>query len=127
MAKIKIAQNPTFSAVVQIPRIGAEPVPVEFQFRYLDRVALAEMFDQWNRARDAWAAKAQEEGVSWKDATDAEIKLQADQLKDIVVGWDLDDEFSDDAILDLVRTCTGAPKAVIDAYQAAYSPARLGN
>lgn len=127
MAKIKIAQNPTFSAVVQIPRIGADPVPVEFQFRYLDRVALAEMFDQWNKARDAWAAKAQEEGVSWKDATDAEIKLQADQLKDIVVGWDLDDEFSDDAILDLVRTCTGAPKAVIDAYQAAYSPARLGN
>lgn len=127
MAKIKIAQNPTFSAVVQIPRIGAEPVPVEFQFRYLDRVALAEMFDQWNKARDAWAAKAQEEGVSWKDATTAEIKLQADQLKDIVVGWDLDDEFSDDAILDLVRTCTGAPKAVIDAYQAAYSPARLGN
>lgn len=127
MAKIKIAQNPTFSAVVQIPRIGAEPVPVEFQFRYLDRVALAEMFDQWNKARDAWAAKAQEEGVSWKDATAAEIKLQADQLKDIVVGWGLDDEFSDDAILDLVRTCTGAPKAVIDAYQAAYSPARLGN
>lgn len=127
MAKIKIAQDPTFSAVVQIPRIGAEPVPVEFQFRYLDRVALAEMFDQWNKARDAWAAKAQEEGVSWKDATTAEIKLQADQLKDIVVGWDLDDEFSDDAILDLVRTCTGAPKAVIDAYQAAYSPARLGN
>nr|WP_286776335.1 phage tail assembly chaperone [Pseudomonas sp. UBA800] len=27
----------------------------------------------------------------------------------------------------MVRTCTGAPKAVIDAYQAAYSPARLGN
>lgn len=127
MAKIKIAQNPTFSAVVQIPRIGAEPVPVEFQFRYLDRVALAEMFDQWNKARDAWAEKAEEEGVSWKDATAAEIELQAVQLKDIVVGWDLDDEFSDDAILDLVRTCTGAPKAVIDAYQSAYAPARLGN
>ncbi|WP_349676097.1 phage tail assembly chaperone [Pseudomonas sp. UBA800] len=30
-------------------------------------------------------------------------------------------------MVDLVRTCTGAPKAVIDAYQAAYSPARLGN
>lgn len=127
MAKIKIAQNPKFTALVQVPRIGGEAVPVEFTFRYMDRVTLAEMFDRWNKARDAWAAKAQEEGVSWKDATAAEIKLQADQLKDIVVGWDLDDEFSDDAILDLVRTCTGAPKAVIDAYQAAYSPARLGN
>ncbi|MNH45130.1 hypothetical protein D3C79_1074960 [compost metagenome] len=70
---------------------------------------------------------AKKEGVSWKDATADEIELQAEQLKDIVVGWDLDDKFSDDAILDLVRTCTGAPKAVIDAFQNAYNPARLGN
>jgi len=127
MAKIKIAQNPTFSAVVQIPRIGADPVPVEFQFRYLDRVALAEMFDQWNEARDAWAAKAKEEGVSWKDATALEIKLQVEQIKGIVVGWDLVDEFGEEAIAELVRTCTGAPKAVTDAFQSAYAPARLGN
>lgn len=127
MAKIKIAQNPTFSAVVHIPRIGGDPAPVEFQFRYLDRVALAEMFDRWNKAREAWAAKAQEEGASWKESTAAEIKLQAEQIKDIVIGWDLEDEFSAEAIGDLVRTCTGAPKAVVDAFQAAYSPARLGN
>ncbi|MDF9893467.1 UNVERIFIED_ORG: hypothetical protein OKW25_002614 [Pseudomonas vranovensis] len=127
MAKIKIAQNPTFGAVVQIPRVGSDPVAVGFEFRYLDRVALAEMFDRWSKARDAWAEMAKKEGVSWKDATAAEIELQAEQLKDIVAGWDLDDKFSDDAILDLVRTCTGAPKAVIDAFQNAYNPARLGN
>lgn len=85
------------------------------------------MFDQWNKARDAWAVKTQEEGVSWKDATAAEIKLQVEQIKDIVVGWDLEDEFGDEAIVDLVRTCTGAPKAVTDAFQSAYTPARLGN
>lgn len=127
MAKIKIAQNPTFSAVVHIPRIGGDPAPVEFQFRYLDRVALAEMFDRWNKARDAWATKAQEEGASWKESTAAEIQLQAEQIKDIVIGWDLEDEFGDEAIVDLVRTCTGAPKAVTDAFQGAYTPARLGN
>jgi len=127
MAKIKIAQSPTFTAVVQVPRIGGEPVPVEFQFRYLDRVALAEMFDSWNQARDAWAAKAQEDGAGWKDATAAEIELQAEQLKQILVGWDLDDEFSDEAIHALAQTCIGAPKAVIDAFQNAYSPVRLGN
>lgn len=127
MAKIKIAQNPTFGAAVQLPRVGSDPVEVGFEFRYLDRVALAEMFDRWNKARDAWAEKAKEEGVSWKDATAAEIELQAEQLKDIVVGWDFDDKFCDDSILDLVQTCTGAPKAVIDAFQNAYSLARLGN
>ncbi|MBF8732802.1 phage tail assembly chaperone [Pseudomonas guariconensis] len=127
MAKIKIAQNPTFSAVVQVPRIGAEPAPVQFQFRYMDRVALSAMFDRWNTARDALAEKAQEGGATWEEVTTGEITLQAEQLGEIVAGWDLEDEFSPEAIVELVRTCTGAPKAVIDAYQAAYNPARLGN
>ncbi|EKT4561902.1 phage tail assembly chaperone [Pseudomonas putida] len=127
MAKIKIAQNPTFTAVVQVPRIGAEPASVEFQFRYMDRMALSAMFDRWNKARDAWAEKAQKDGATWEEVTTGEIALQAEQLGEIVTGWDLEDEFSAEAIADLVRTCTGAPKAVIDAFQSAYSPARLGN
>lgn len=127
MAKIKIAQNPTFSAEVKLPRVGAEPVPVVFQFRYMDRVALAGMFDRWNQARDTRTEKAKDSGVSWEQVTAGEIELQTEQLKEIVVGWELEDEFSDEAIAALVRTCTGAPRAVIDAFQAAYSPARLGN
>ncbi|MDP9539291.1 MULTISPECIES: phage tail assembly chaperone [Pseudomonas] len=127
MAKIKIAQNPTFTAVVQVPRIGGEPVPVVFEFRYMDRVTLAGMFDRWNNARDVWAEKAKDSGATWEEVTAGEIDLQAEQLGEIVTGWDLEDEFSQEAILHLVRTCTGAPKAVTDAFQAAYSPARLGN
>lgn len=127
MPKIKIAQNPTFTAVVQVPRIGGEPAPVEFQFRYMDRVTLASMFDRWNKARDAWAEKAKDSGATWEEVTAGEIALQAEQLGEIVTGWDLEDEFSQEAIVNLVRTCTGAPKAVIDAFQNAYSPARLGN
>ncbi|MDU9394316.1 phage tail assembly chaperone [Pseudomonas sp. zfem002] len=127
MAKIKIAQNPTFSAEVQVPRIGAESVPVNFQFRYMDRVALAALFDRWNKARDTWAEQTKRDGASWEEVTAGEIALQAEQLGEIVTGWDLEDEFSQEAIVDLVRTCTGAPKAVIDAFQAAYNPARLGN
>lgn len=127
MAKIKIAQNPTFTAVVQVPRIGAEPASVEFQFRYMDRMALSAMFDRWNKARNDWAEKAKNDGATWEEVTAGEIALQAEQLGEIVTGWDLEDEFNSEAIVDLVRTCTGAPKAVVDAFQAAYSPARLGN
>ena len=66
--------------------------------------------------------------LNWLVRSDPrDLALQAEQLGDIVTGWDLEDKFSAEAIADLVRTCTGAPKAVIDAYQAAYSPARLGN
>lgn len=126
MAKIKIAQNPTFSAAVQMPRVGGEPVEVQFEFRYLDRLALAEMFDRWNQAREQLTEQAKE-GATWAEVTSSEVKLQADQLKEIVQGWGLEDEFTDEAVHQLALTCTGAPKAVIEAYQAAYAPARLGN
>ncbi|MDO7911337.1 phage tail assembly chaperone [Pseudomonas sp. 22-AL-CL-001] len=126
MAKIKIAQNPTFSAAVQMPRVGGEPVEVQFEFRYLDRLALAEMFDRWNQAREQLTEQAKE-GATWAEVTSSEVKLQADQLKEIVQGWGLEDEFTGEAVHQLVLTCAGAPKAVIEAYQAAYAPARLGN
>lgn len=127
MTKITLAHNPTFSASVALPRVGHAPLEVQFEFRYLDRLALAKLFDEWSEARDALIAQAKEEGISWATMTAEEIRFQAEQLKAIVLGWDLDDPFDDAALHTLVQTCTGAPKAVIDAYQSAYAPARLGN
>ncbi|MEW5543513.1 phage tail assembly chaperone [Pseudomonas soli] len=127
MAKIKIAQNPTFTAEVKIPRVGAEPVPVEFTFRYFDRTELARLYDGWNQAAEAHAEKAKAEGMSLEQFTAGQIQLQADQIKAVTVGWSFDDEFNEAAILDLVTTCIGAPQAVLSAYQEAYSPGRLGN
>ncbi|GHS80329.1 hypothetical protein PAGU2196_11630 [Pseudomonas sp. PAGU 2196] len=127
MAKIKIAQNPTFTAEVKIPRVGGEPVPVEFTFRYLDRTALAKLYDSWNQASEANAEKAKTENVSLEQFTAGQIQLQAEQIKAVTVGWGFDDKFTDEAILDLVTTCVGAPQAVLDAYHQAYNPARLGN
>lgn len=127
MAKIKIAQNPTFSAKVMIPRVGSDPVSVDFQFRYLDRTELAKLYDSWNQAAEENAEKAKAEGASLEQFTAGQLKLQAEQIKAVTVGWAFDDKFTDEAILDLVKTCVGAPQAVLDAYQEAYNPARLGN
>jgi len=127
MAKIKISQNPTFKAKVAIPRVGADPVSVEFEFKYMDRLALAAHFDKWNAARDEHAKKVQEDDMSWQEATGAEIALQVGQLKDIVASWAFDEKLSDESLTALVTTCIGAPQAVLEAYQSAYQPARLGN
>ena len=127
MAKIKISQNPTFKAKVAIPRVGADPVSVEFEFKYMDRLALAAHFDKWNAARDEHAKKVQEDDLSWQEATGAEIALQVGQLKDIVASWAFDEKLSDESLTALVTTCIGAPQAVLEAYQSAYQPARLGN
>ena len=72
-------------------------------------------------------AEASKEGSTWEETTAAEIKLQASQMQDIVVGWAFDDAFTEESIVDLVTACVGAPAAVIDAYQKAYEVARRGN
>lgn len=127
MAKIKIAQNPTFIAEVKIPRVGGDPVPVEFTFRYMDRTALAKLYDGWNQAFEAHTEKCKAEGATLEQFTAGQVQLQAEQIKAVTVGWGFDDKLTDQAILNLVTTCVGAPQAVLDAYQQAYNPARLGN
>ena len=127
MASFKIAQNPTFKKEVAIPRVGADPISVEFEFKYRDRNELSAMFDKWNAAREAVVAEVAKEGSAWVETTAAEIKLQASQMKDIVIGWAFDDAFTEEAIVELVTACVGAPAAVIDAYQKAYEVARRGN
>lgn len=127
MAKIKIAQNPTFTAEVKIPRVGAEPVSVPFTFRYLDRNALAKLYDGWNQAAEASTEKAKDESLTLEQFTATQVQHQAEQIKAITVGWGFDDKFTDEAVLQLVTTCVGAPQAVLSAFQDAYNPARLGN
>lgn len=100
---------------------------VDFEFKYMDRTELAEMFGRWNKARAELNAKSIEDGMSWEKVTASEIALQVEQIKEVVTGWSFDDKFTGEAVAALVTTCVGAPQAVIDAYQSAYDPARLGN
>lgn len=126
MAKIRIAQNPTFKAFVSIPIVGGEPEKIEFTFKYRDRPGLAALFDEWNLKRDeAWTALGESPTLSEIVAADTE--QQSQQIKDLVVGWGFDDKFDDKSIRALVTSCQGAAEAVVNAYQSAFNQARLGN
>jgi hypothetical protein len=127
MPSFKIAQNPTFRVDVEIPRIGAEPTKVGFEFKSLDRKALSKYYDKWNKARDEAIEESRKEEATWESATEVQIALESAQLKEIVVGWDFDEELTDESITELVTSCSGAPAAVIDAYRKAYEIARRGN
>lgn len=52
MAKFKLIQKPTFKAPVMIQRAGYNAEKVEFEFKYLDRTALAELYTGWNERHD---------------------------------------------------------------------------
>lgn len=129
MTTFKIAQNPTFTATVDIPRIGGEPNKVPFEFKYRSRNELAALFAAWDAKikvdQAAFEAKGGE--LTLVDVTDADIERQIGQVQDLVVGWGFDDEFGPDSIRALVETSAGAGKAIVDAYQGAFNQARLGN
>lgn len=126
MAKIRIAQKATFNVPVLIPIVGSEPEKVEFTFKYRDRTELAALFDEWNEARNK-ARAALGDKPSWSEVVAADTEQQTQQIKDLVIGWGFDDEYSDDNIVAFVKSCQGAAEAVVKAYEGAYSQARLGN
>jgi antitoxin component HigA of HigAB toxin-antitoxin module len=126
MAKIRIAQNPTFKALVHIPIVGCEPEAIEFTFKYRDRPALAALFDEWNlKAKEMREGFG--EGTTLSEVVAAETEYQVQQIKDLVAGWGFDDKFDDKSILALVKSCQGTAEAVVSAYQSAFNQARLGN
>ncbi|VVP63069.1 hypothetical protein PS907_00116 [Pseudomonas fluorescens] len=126
MAKVRIAQKATFNAPVLIPIVGSAPEKVEFTFKYRDRTELAALFDEWNEARNK-ARAALGDKPSWSEVVAVDTGQQAQQIKDLVVSWGFDDEYSDDNIVAFVKSCQGAAEAVVKAYEGAYSQARLGN
>ncbi|ALE88045.1 phage tail assembly chaperone [Pseudomonas versuta] len=129
MAKFKIAQNPTFKADVEIPRVGGQVIKVPFEFKYRDRKALAALFLSWQETLKADEARFKEMGAELTivDLTEAGIERQVEQVEALVAGWGFDDKLSQASIRALVETSAGAGDAIVKAYQQAFDPARLGN
>ena len=125
MAKFKLIQKPTFKAPVMIQRAGYNAEKVEFEFKYLDRTALAELYTGWNERHDELSKLVGD--MDLKAFTAAQIALQADQLLDVVVGWDIEEEFTPENVRILVNSINSATKAVLNAYAEAFSEARMGN
>ncbi len=125
MAKFTLIQNPTFRAKVAIPRVGAQPESVEFEFQYRDRTALAALYAGWSERHKELGLKVDAMGL--EQFTAAQIDLQVDQVKAVVVGWDIEEEFTEKNIRILVSSIASAAGAVLAAYSEAYNQARLGN
>ncbi|WP_415760327.1 phage tail assembly chaperone [Pseudomonas sp. LT1P18] len=129
MAKFKIAQNPTFKADVDIPRVGGTTIKVPFEFKYRDRKELAALFAGWQEKtkedQEAFVAKGDE--LSLVDITASHIDRQIEQVRELVTGWGFDDKLSVETIRALVETSAGAGEAIVETYQKAFSSVRLGN
>jgi hypothetical protein len=129
MASFKIAQNPTFKADVEIPRVNGETIKVPFVFKYRGRKDLAALFVGWQESAKAEqeALQAKGDAVTLAEITESQMSRQVAQVQELVESWGFDDELSEDNIRALVDTSSGAGDAIVDAYQKAFIPARKGN
>lgn len=124
--------NPTFKSAVKIPRVGDEPLAVTFEFKTMDRLSLAKMFDKWKADSISLLEKSAEREASGNPFTltewlELEIPIQVQQVKDIVVGWGFSDEFSDENIAELIGTSTSVTDVILEEYNDAFMRARQGN
>jgi len=105
MAKTKFSLNaaPTFKATVAIPVPGGEEAPIVVTFRH----------------------KTREEFKGFIDSLEG--KKQPEALAEIMVGWDLDDEFNTDNLQKLTDNYLGASEAIITRYIEELTRARRGN
>lgn len=127
MAKISIQQKPTFTTVVDIPRVGEKPVKVDFTFAFLDRDQLAEFGDvEISHGKDLTEVIKQGDATV-RDITTRAAEFEFNQLKTIIKAWGFDDELNDDNLRALIRSASAVPAAILDAYKGAYQKAREGN
>jgi Phage tail assembly chaperone len=112
MAKFKIAQNATFKAEVDIPRVGGTVINVPFEFKYRGRTELAALFAGWTQQLkdDQASFEGKGDDLTLVDITSADIERQIAQVQDLVVGWGFDDELGPESIRALVETSQGAGK-----------------
>lgn len=103
MAKLKLNPDPVFKAKVPIPVPGSAPVKVEFTFKHKTRQQVL-----------AWMEDRRE---------DDEVGV----FREIVAGWELDDEFSDENIKRLCDNYAGAGFVVLHTYLDELRGARQGN
>lgn len=91
MAKLKLTAEPTFKTKVGIPVPGAKPAEIEFTFRH----------------------KTRAEATAWIEQPAGE---DADALMQIVVGWELDDEFNRENMALLCDQYGGASREIVNVY-----------
>lgn len=92
MAKLVLKANPTFVKKVGIPVAGGETADVTFTFRHRTKTGLQEFI------------------AERPDKSDAETVL------DMAEGWDLEEEFNETNVTEMLENYAGSALAIYHAY-----------
>ena len=118
------APAPVFDAKAQItvPGKGAQTLGVKFKFH--DRKAMRDL----GREVDELAKESRsEEGPLTNEQYDELTEKQADLLQKIMVGWEFEDEFNRENLVEFLETYTMGFGELITAFFRSHSEAKAKN
>ena len=135
MAKIKVGSRPKhFPAKLTVLLPEGGEGTIELQYVYRTRKEFGAFVDELLESAGVpapmpQASEAGEEALKFsvRLAIERTIDTNADYIMKIVSGWNLDEPFSREAVVQLCDELPGAALAIIERYRAAVTEGRLGN
>lgn len=131
MAKLKLGAIPkTFKQKVEIPLLNGETLDITFDFKYKTRSEFGAFVDKYVKSvSEAPKGKKQadDEAQTLEGHFVNENEANAKYILEIADGWDLEDEFNQENITQLIDACSSANTAIGDAYSQALTKGRIKN
>lgn len=127
MAKIRLGAAPkSFKKTVSIQLLDGSTGTIECEFRYRSAREFGEFVDRISADTDVPALDAEAKLSVAKLLANRE-ETNAGYLNEVLVGWNLDEEFTPDNVKRLCAELPAAAIAIIDVYRAACVEGRLKN
>lgn len=130
MAKITLGTRPkTFKRKLTVALPEDEQGTIELLYVYRTRAEFGAFVDGLLQAAKVPLASTSDEDVAFslKAALEKTRDTNADYILQIVAGWNLPEDFSRPAVVQLCDELPGVALAIINDYRAAITEGRLGN
>ena len=130
MAKIKLGNRPkNFKKTIKVPMLEGGEGTVEISYIYRTRTEFGSFID--SMMNDAGVTPVgssdEEQKFSLAEALAKTRDTNADYIMKVADGWNLDVEYSRDAVAQLCDELPGAALAIMNDYRQAITEGRLGN
>lgn len=127
MAKIILGKPPkSFKRVVTFPMLDGTDGKIEIEYKYRTRKDFGTFVDgMLENAKGA--APSVDEAFSMEKLMERTSDANAKYLMEVVEGWNLDAEFSEETVQQLANECPAAVTSIMESYRAGCVEGRLGN
>jgi hypothetical protein len=128
MAKVVLGKRPeSFKHTLKFQMHDGTEGTMEVVYKYRTLTEFGTFLDEWTSEQKAKLEAGEPKELTNEELRRAQADANTDYLMHILVGWNLDVEFSRDAVLQLCDELPAGAIEAMNAYRAAITEGRLGN